>query len=92
MADDPGDGVAGVQAREGLHRVARADDQRAAQPHEIGAQACKAFCSETVLPRRGVGQSPVVRLDDMERHNRPALPDRMSQGGMILHAQVALEP
>ena len=72
-------------------RLTDADDQRGVEAGKLAAQILETFGGKGPLPRRSVGQRPVVRLDNIQRQNRTHA-RRKRQGGVVMRTQIAFEP
>ena len=86
-----GDVVLTAQARQDRHRPPHPQDQGRPQPRKIGAQVGEGFGRMLPLPGRGVGELPILRLDNIQRQNA-AQPRRAGQRGVVMGAQIAFEP
>ena len=74
-----------------IAHCAGANDQPPALPRNLRAQIGNAPAPELPLPRRGIGQSPIVWLHDHQWQHR-AMGGRLSQHRMICQPQIAFEP
>ena len=80
-----------MQRVEDIGHRATAQYQPLAQATQLGVELAEALGDERPLSQRGVRQTPVVLLDDVQRQHGPA-PRRLHQRAVVVCAQVALVP
>ena len=79
------------QCVQDLRDLAGVDFNATAPPLQFGIQGDQRFADEAEMLKRGIRLSPQVRLDDV---NAPNLSQSggLRQGGVVMPAQVSLEP
>ena len=85
MADDLCDRDFGMQGLQNVNSIADTDDQIATEAAQLALQDCQAFLQERALTSGCVGQCPIVRLEDIKRHNGAPL-CRVGKRGMVIEA------
>ena len=92
MAHDLRDPVLAPNRLENLAHLPHADHKWRAKLTQRLTQSANAFGQKPVLPPGRVIELPIRRLDHEKRQNSRLTSRRMSKRGVIVNAQIALEP